>query len=111
MVKNNYDLTLLNLKGYHPPIIKNRMDNSGYSGHLTWISKDLFNQRVITFEKAHMEILWTEVIYNKNKILLGNIYRPPNSSAQWWDNFQIIFNENIESNNYKKKLINDPHLE
>ena len=44
-----------------------------------------------------MEILWTEICYNNKKILLGNIYRPPNSKVEWWSKFNDILNTIFET--------------
>ena len=103
-LRDGCDTSNLILHNYHPPLIKNRYDGSGYGGLLVWISNDLSYRRVLTFEKPHLEIIWFEINHQNHKILIGNTYRPPNSHVGWWDNLQMVINEIIESKVYNNIL-------
>ncbi|CAC5371646.1 unnamed protein product [Mytilus coruscus] len=55
-------------------------------------------------EKDDIESIWVEIIFDHQKpILLGNIYRPPNSNAKWITKFEsMLTNVDIED---KEKII------
>ena len=104
-LKNGIDTNYLTLPGYHTPVIKNRIDNSGYGGVLTWISDKLYYNRILTYENNNLEILWTEIRSNTQKLLIGNVYRPPNSGPIWWEEFQTVYNAINEDNIYSTVII------
>ena len=103
--KNDVNLDDFALENYQIPFMKNKSDNSGYGGLLVWIMNGIYCKRVLTFERDYIEILWIEIKFKSELILIGNIYRPPNSLVNWWDQLQEVFNEIIEHINYKYILL------
>ena len=80
----------------------------------------IYSVRRQDLEYNNIENIWIEVNTFKNKFLIGLFYRPPNSTAEFWDiledtienasdlNHDMIilvdFNNDILSNNCNKKL-------
>ena len=67
----------ISLTGFHIPIRKDK--NRFGEGVVLYISKSLHFSVRQNLDSRYMEILWSEVITNNNKLLI--FYRPPNSRA------------------------------
>lgn len=70
--------------GFHPPIRKDRNRFGG--GILFYISLDLHFVLRDDLIDSNIELIWCEIHMQDNKkILLGLIYRPPNSNVSYFD--------------------------
>ena len=72
-----------------------RKDRSGKSGGgiICYVQDDLAYKRRTDLETQSLEIIWLEIVYSTSKnILVGFLYRPPNSQANWL----TTFNEHLE---------------
>ena len=87
----------ISLPGFHIPI---RNDRNRFGGGVAlYISKSLHFSVRRDLDSRYMEILWSEVIANNNnKLLIGVIYRPPNSKAEYWDNFLYNLQQALDLN-------------
>jgi hypothetical protein len=77
-----------NIAGYQPPFRKDRIDNSGYGGVLVWAQNELRSKRRQDLETIDLELLWLEINTKQGKVLLGTIYRPPNSRNKFWTDLE-----------------------
>ncbi|VDI27296.1 Hypothetical predicted protein [Mytilus galloprovincialis] len=86
----------IDIKGYDT----NRKDRIGKSGggFLIYISNMLTTIRRHDLENDDIESMWIEIIFVHQKpILIGNIYRPPKSNAEWVTKFELMLtNVDIE---------------
>ena len=81
------------IKGYQKPFRKDRETNSG-GGLLVYVKDDICCRRRTDLEHESLECIWLEIKPAKSKpFLVGNIYRPPNSTVQW----NSIFEDCIEN--------------
>ena len=75
--------SILKVNGFQTPFRRDRKVNSG-GGLLVYIKDGLCASRRTDLEHENIECIWTEIKPVKSKsFLIGNIYRPPNSTAQW----------------------------
>jgi hypothetical protein len=42
-------------------------------------------------------MLWTEIVVNNKILLVGVIYRLPNSKVEYWDHFQLNIQQVIDT--------------
>lgn len=81
------------VNGYQKPFRRDRGTNSG-GGLLVYVKDGISCSRRTDLEHEHLECIWLEIKPNKSKsFLLGNIYRPPNSSVNW----NSVFEDCIEN--------------
>ena len=74
------------INGFQIPFRRDRQENAGGGG--------VCYKRMTDLEQVNQECIWLEIRPSKSKpFLIGNIYRPPNSTVQWNE----IFKENIEN--------------
>ena len=79
------DVSYLNIEGYHPIIRRDRIDQMG-GGVAIFVSSHLTYKIIkILTDPVDLEILWINLQFNKNKIILGVCYRPPKSLVSFWD--------------------------
>ena len=80
--------SVFEINGYQTPYQRDRKTNSG-GGLLVYIKNGVCASRRTDLEHENLECIWTEIKPVKSKsFLVGNIYRPPNSSIQWNANFE-----------------------
>ncbi|MCU7958190.1 MAG: hypothetical protein KZQ67_16545, partial [gamma proteobacterium symbiont of Bathyaustriella thionipta] len=71
------------IDGFQAPFRRDRKINSG-GGLLVYVKNDVRASRRSDLEHDNLECVWLEVKPVKSKpFLVGNIYRPPNSTIQW----------------------------
>ena len=84
--------TAFTINGFQKPYRRDRVENSG-GGILVYVKDGVCCNRRPDLEHESLECVWLEIKPNKGKsFLVGNIYRPPNSTVQW----NSIFEECIE---------------
>ena len=80
------------INGYQKPFRRDRESNSG-GGIIVYVRDEICCNRRPDLEQANLECIWLEIKPVKSKsFLLGNIYRPPNSTVQW----NAIFEDCLE---------------
>ena len=79
----------LTLPGYHNIIRRDRPTFGG--GLAVFISKCISFKRNVNFECQSIENMWIEINTAEGKLLLCNVYRPPNNT-DFWEHF----NANVE---------------
>ena len=91
-----YDITLsetflsasntgdLALRGYHPIIRRDRPTFGG--GVAMYIKEDIVFKRKANFDANNIENIWIEVNTVQGKVLICNVYRPPNN-IDFWEHF------------------------
>ena len=66
---------------------RDRVDKSG-GGILCFVKDELGYKRRLDLEDETIEIVWLEVVYACSRnILIGFVYRPPNSTISWFNAF------------------------
>ena len=89
----------IEITGY-TSIRKDRIDKKG-GGVLVYIRKDINFIRKSELESDNVESIWLQLfLYNKNSILVGLAYRPPDAKCQWIKHFeqQIYEDKKINTN-------------
>ena len=72
----------INLQGYTIPR-RDRLDKLG-GGLLIYSSKELNTIRRDDLEMQEIDAIWIELVNNyRQPLLIGYIYRPPNSRTEW----------------------------
>ena len=85
--------SIFEINGFQKPFRKDRETNSG-GGLLVYVKEGICCTRRTDLEHESLECLWLEIKPVKSKsFLVGNIYRPPNSTVQW----NTIFEDCIEN--------------
>ena len=84
----------LYLKGYLPIIRKDRQD--GYGGVAMYVKNNLATRRRDDIASFNTESLWVEIQNGNFKLLLGCMYRPPNSKSAYWEHLESCI-ENAKS--------------
>ena len=82
----NLDMDLT-LPGFHTIMRKDRKTGPG-GGVGLFVSQQLLTSRRYDLEEDDLELLWSEIIINNNKLLIGVVYRPPDSPVSFWNNLQ-----------------------
>ena len=90
------------LSGYCKLIRKDRPTFGG--GVAAFIKENIYYKRKCNYEAADLESLWFELDSIDGKILLCNVYRPPNNS-DFWPRFENIIEEVIANNNVQYIVI------
>lgn len=85
------------LSGYQKPFRRDRSSGEGYGGVLAWVADHVPVKRRLDLEIHDIELMWLEIRSNNVKILVGVVYRAPNTVNDFWeclsDNIKHI-NEN-----------------
>ena len=64
-----------------------RLDRGG-GGVAAYIKHDIYVKKRDDLQLESIELLWLELKVDKSHCLLGVVYRPPDSPASFWDDFQ-----------------------
>ena len=74
--------------GYQKPFRRDRIQNGG-GGLLVYVKNEVSCKRRPDLENEQLECIWLEVKPKKSKsFLVGQVYRPPNSSIVWNETFE-----------------------
>ena len=82
----------IEIDGFKTPIQKDKNLNNG-GGLAIYTKNRIYSVRRQDLENNNIENIWIEVNTFKNKFLMGLFYRPPNSTAEFWD----ILEDTIEN--------------
>lgn len=75
---------------------RNDRTNGEGGGAAVHVNETLTHPSRYDLEDASIECVWVEILFNKSKpVLVGNLYRPPDSSTY----LPADFNDNFESGN------------
>ena len=97
---NIIDSDLL-LNGYNL-FRRDRLNKSG-GGIAAYVNRDIHCINRNDFESIHIESLWLEIIQKiSSPLLLCVLYRPPDSTVQWFENFE---NELVKACYYSSNII------
>ena len=84
--RHNIDLSI---QGYYPIFQKDRQGGTdSWGGEGAYVASSLFVKRRPDLEVQSIENMWLEIRHNNFKLLLCVSYRPPNSSLDFWGDFQ-----------------------
>ena len=71
---------------------RNDRKNGAGGGVAVYVNESLTHHRRFDLEEDSIECVWVEVLFNKSKpVLVGNLYRPPDSSKYLPDDFNDKF--------------------
>jgi exonuclease III len=74
----------ISLKGYQPPIRKDRKENN-FGGIMIYVRNSIPFIRRKDLELEQIESIWVESEIYKKKNIIGTFYRPPNAIATMWE--------------------------
>ncbi|MEW8548237.1 MAG: endonuclease/exonuclease/phosphatase family protein, partial [Candidatus Thiodiazotropha sp.] len=88
------------MHGFNVPYRRDRLgDNHG--GICVYVKENLYAKRRIDLEIQDIECLWIEVSCNRNKLLIGTFYRPPNSPTSTLESIEnsigLAYDTNINN--------------
>ena len=83
----NFPTSKITINGYRTPIRKDRITDNG-GGLAIYTKHNIYTVRRQDLENNNIENIWIEVHTSNNKLLLGLFYRPPDSSAEFWNHFE-----------------------
>lgn len=77
------------IDGYQTPIFRRDRKDNGGGGLIVFVKNGLSCNRRRDLESDNIECIWVEVKpKNSKSFLVGNVYRPPNSTIQWQEHFE-----------------------
>lgn len=82
------------LSTYNPPIRKDRV-NDPHGGVAIYVRNTLSCKHRLDLDLPGLECVWIETKLNQESLLVGSLYRPPNSNAHYWE----LIRENIRKVN------------
>ena len=85
------------IDSYHDPIRKDRNTNNG-GGLMLYMKNNIFYKHRPDLESDELENIWVEIRSLKNKYLIGHFYRPPESTADFWEKFENTIEKASEEN-------------
>lgn len=59
-------------------------------GILRYHKENVIVKRRDDFETNDLEVLWTEIVFGNSKVILGCIYRPPDSNIDYWNKLDTM---------------------
>jgi len=87
------------LIGYQKPFRRDRSTDDGYGGVMAWVADHVPVKRRRDLEIVDIEIIWLEICQNNVTLLLGVVYRAPNTGQDFWesllDNIKFINETNL----------------
>jgi hypothetical protein len=78
---------VIQMAGFHSPARKDRNRHGGGVALYIHVSNKLAYQVRDDLFSNDLEIVWSEIHTNCKKFLVGVLYRPPSSLAQYWEFF------------------------
>ncbi|MCG7869675.1 MAG: endonuclease/exonuclease/phosphatase family protein [Candidatus Thiodiazotropha taylori] len=89
----------INMHGFNVPYRRDRQgDNHG--GICVYVKENVYAKRRADLELQDIECLWIEVSSNRNKLLIGTFYRPPNSPPSTLESIEnsigLAYDTNID---------------
>ena len=57
---------------------------------LVYVSEHVKSRRRMDLEDDAMEAVWVEVYTKRAKVMIGNVYRLPDSGAGWINDFTVM---------------------
>ena len=98
--------SVFEINGFQKPFRKDRLTNSG-GGVLVYVKEGISCTRRTDLEQVSLECVWLEIKpVNSKSFLLGNMYRPPNATIQWNENFEDCI-ENVLGEDKEIYLMGD----
>ena len=83
------DSNCIKLQGYQQIVRRDRLDRGG-GGVAAYIKNNIHVKERDDLNLDSLEILWLEIRFDKSQCLLGVVYRPPDSPAAFWEDFQSV---------------------
>ena len=94
------------INGFQKPCRRDRELNSG-GGLIVYVKEGIQTCRRTDLENENLECIWLEIKPKKSKaFLVGNIYRPPNSTIHWNEIFEACI-ENVLGEDKEIYLMGD----
>ena len=92
------------IPGYQPLTRRDRNHGQAYYGGVAaWVKDSIPFKRRLDLECDEIELMWLELTINKQTLLVGIVYNPPNS-VDFWKHFNDNIN-NILENKLSKIII------
>ena len=92
---------------HQKPFRRHRAENAGGGGVLVYVKEGVCCSRRSDLEHQNIECIWVEIKpINSRPVLVGNIYRPPNSTVLWNEYFEDCI-ENILQEEKEVYLLGD----
>ena len=66
-------------------------------GVLVYVSNNVKAVRRVDLEDVRIEALWIEVKLDKRQILVCNVYRPPDTKAEWMDELAVMVEHGVQA--------------
>ena len=79
-------------------------NNSG--GLITYVSREILSKRRLDLVVPSIQTLWVELRCKTKKLLICNIYRPPNALVVFLENLSVSFGRALDEN-YEMILFRD----
>ena len=93
------------IDGYHL-IIKDRNNNSRGGGVCLYVCHSITYSERCNFISDSIEATWIELSLKSNKVIVGCLYRPPNSDLSYFNSMLDIF-EKVTSEDKDVVLLGD----
>ena len=77
----------IKIQGYQQIFRRDRLDRGG-GGVAAYVKNNIYAKVRDDLNIDSLEMLWLETNLDKSRFLLGVVYRPPDSPAAFWDDFQ-----------------------
>ena len=85
------------INGFHDILRKDRDGHGG--GVAIYIKDSIAYKRLYEYEVDGIEAIWVSVQTSEGKILICNVYRPPDNN-EFWDTFNIVIDNIKQSGRY-----------
>ena len=96
---HNVNSSDLVIDGFDPnPFRKDRTAHGG--GVIVYVSEQLCVQRQAHLEDPALELIWLKCISKHQSFLLCCVYRPPNQSDPFWENFHNSIENAVSENSH-----------
>ena len=100
----------IKMHGFKMPYRRDRQgDNHG--GICVYVKENVYAKRRIDLELQDIECLWIEVSSNRNKLLIGTFYRPPNSPSSTLESIENSIGLAYETNIDNILIVGDFNLD
>ena len=96
-LNNLVETSKLEIDGFYEPIRRDRQFNNG-GGLLVYIKNNIHFKRRLDIEHQYIENIWIQVCTLNKQFLLGLFYRPPGSTADYWESFETCLDSASDQN-------------